>query len=292
MIKSMTGYGRGESEKNDKKFMVEIKSVNHRYSDIYIRLPRHINFLENEVRDKIKKNISRGKVDVYVSFEDNSEHSKNVLMDETLVKSYINAVEAIHDKYDIKNDISVSLISEFPDVLRVENAEQDQEELWIILESATEKALNSLISMRQKEGFEIYKNLMKKLESIAALLDGIREKAADVVEIYRDKLEQRINSLLINQNIDKERLEIEVAVFADKCCIDEEIVRFDSHVKQFKQTLDMDMSTGKKLDFIVQEMNREINTLGAKANDAGVTKNVVDIKYEIEKIRELVQNVE
>ncbi len=292
MIKSMTGFGRGEFEQNQKKFLVEIKSVNHRYNDIFIRMPRQMTYLENKVRDVVKSQLSRGKIDVYINYEDNSENQRNIWFDKSLVSGYKKALESIRDGFSITDDITVSLIARFPDVLRVEDEKEDEEKLWQILEVAVEKALYAIIGMRAKEGKEIFNNLVEKAEHVLKELDKVKIQAPLVVKLYKQKLESRLNELLQNMTMDEGRLETEVALFADKCCIDEEIVRFESHVKQLKQTLLLNEPVGKKLDFIIQEMNRETNTMGSKANDLDITKSVVEIKYEIEKIRELVQNIE
>lgn len=292
MIRSMTGFGRGESQGNEKEFLVEIKTVNHRYCDAFIKMPRQISFLEDRVRELVSKNLSRGKIDVYISYEDFGEDSKIVLCDESLAKTYVDAVKSLKEKFNLKDDISVSLISRFPDVLRLEKTEEDEEELWQLLKIALEKALDSLVAMRMKEGEGLRQNLLDRAQYIESVLNNIITRAPEVVKEYKQKLENRIKELLEQQTIDEGRIAMEVAIFADRCSIDEEIVRLGSHINQMREALNLQQPVGRKLDFLIQEMNREINTIGSKANDLDISKNVVEIKSEIEKIREQVQNIE
>jgi len=292
MLRSMTGFGRGEYSKDGKEFTVEIRTVNHRYSDIFIKLPRQIGFLEDKIRELVGKSISRGKTDVFVTYYNFSDDAKSVTLDEALAKTYISAVEALRDKFGLKDDITVSLISKYPDVLRVEQNEEDEELLWSMLKVAVEKALASLIEMREIEGEELKNDLLERASYIEGLINEISERAPEVPREYKIKLEARIKELLEQQTIDENRIAMEAAVFADRCSIDEELTRLKSHISQLKQTLSFNQPVGRKLDFIVQEMNREINTIGSKANDLAITKNVVEIKSEIEKIREQVQNIE
>lgn len=292
MIKSMTGFGRGESQGDGKEFMVEIKTVNHRYSDTFIKMPRQISFLEDRVRELVSKSLSRGKIDVYISFENRREDSKTILLDEPLVKAYINAVEQLRDKFKLKDDISVSLVSKFPDILKIEKQEEDEEEIWKLLKVALENALKSLVVMRENEGIELKNNLLDRALYIENVLKVIINRAPEVVKEYKQKLESRIKELLELQNVDESRLATEVAIFADRCSVDEEIVRLGSHIGQLRETLNMQQPVGRKLDFLIQEMNREINTIGSKANDLTITRNVIEIKSEIEKLREQIQNIE
>lgn len=292
MIKSMTGFGRGEAQGDCKEFMVEIKTVNHRYSDTFIKMPRQISFLEDKVREIVSKSLSRGKIDVFISFENHREDSKSILPDEPLVKAYITALEQLRDKYKLKDDISVSLLSRFPDVLKIEKPEEDEEEIWKLLKIALENALNSLVIMRENEGVELKNNLLDRATFIEKVLNVIINRAPEVVKEYKQKLENRIKELLEQQNVDETRLATEVAIFADRCSVDEEIVRLGSHIGQLRETLNMQQPVGRKLDFLIQEMNREINTIGSKANDLTITRNVIEIKSEIEKLREQIQNIE
>lgn len=292
MIKSMTGFGRGKSQAEGKEFLVEIKTVNHRYCDIYIKIPRQISFLEEKVREAIGKNISRGKADVYISYDDFSEESKNILIDEGLAKTYVKSVEYLRDKYSLKDDISVSLIAKFPDILKVEKAEQDEEKIWNLLSEALNSAIEALVDMRQVEGEGLKADLLERAAVIENIVKEISIRAPEVVKEYKCKLENRIKEILDQQVIDENRMATEVAIFADRCSIDEELVRLGSHINQLRETLSISQPVGRKLDFLLQEMNREINTIGSKANDLNITKHVVEIKSELEKIREQIQNIE
>lgn len=292
MLKSMTGFGRGQSAEDGREFLVEIKTVNHRYSDVFIKLPRQINFLEDKVRDLVSKSISRGKIDVYITYDNYGEDSKTVVFDESLAKAYVNAAALMRDKYSLKDDISVSLITRFPDVLRIEKPEEDAEKIWQLLKVAVENALDSLIKMRENEGQGLKNVLLERANFIESLLKDITLRAPEVVKEYKVKLENRIKEILESKTIDESRLATEVAIFADRCSIDEEIVRLGSHIGQLREALNLEQPVGRKLDFLVQEMNRETNTIGSKANDLAITKNVVEIKSELEKIREQIQNIE
>ena len=292
MIKSMTGFGRGEYSRDGKEFTVEIKTVNHRYSDIFIKMPRQIGFLEDKVREIVGKAISRGKIDVFITYYNYSEDSKHVAFDESLAKAYISAVESLRDKFGLADDISVSLISKYPDVLRVEQAEEDEELLWSMLKEAVDNAVASLVNMRGVEGEGLKGVLLERADYIEGVISEISKRAPEVPREYKAKLNARIKELLEQQTIDENRIAVEVALFADRCSIDEELVRLASHFGQMRQILSMDQPVGRKLDFLVQEMNREINTIGSKANDLTITRLVVDIKSEIEKIREQIQNIE
>lgn len=292
MIRSMTGFGRGEYQEDGREFLVEIKTVNHRYSDVFVKMPRQIGYLEEKVRDLVGKAISRGKIDVYISYDNFGDDSKKVMFDEPLAKTYLSAVEALRDKFGLKDDITVSLISRFPDVLKIEQQEADEEKEWAMLRIAAENALKSLIVMRENEGEGLKRDLLSRADYIDNILKDIETRSPEVVKEYKQKLDTRIKDLLGQQTIDENRLSVEVAIFADRCSIDEETVRLHSHLSQMREALKMQQPVGRKLDFLVQEMNREINTIGSKANDLAITRNVVEIKSEIEKIREQVQNIE
>jgi len=288
----MTGFGRGESNENGREFIVEIKTVNHRFTDIFVKIPRQICFLEEKVRNLVSQYISRGKVDVYITYNNTAEDSKYVVFDEGLAKAYIESLNKMKEMFSLKDDITLSLITRFPDIFRVEQTEQDEEELWRLLKVALENALDALIAMRTSEGEGLSRDLLEKASYIESLLKNITNKAPEVVKEYKFKLESRIKDLLEQPVIDEARLATEVAIFADRCSIDEEIVRLGSHINQLRETLKLEQPVGRKLDFLIQEMNREINTIGSKANDLTITKNVVEIKSEIEKLREQIQNIE
>lgn len=293
MVRSMTGFGRGTYSENGKEFTVEIKSVNHRYIDFYIKLPRQIAFLEDRVREVVSKSLFRGKVDIFISFEDRSDDSRSVTLDEALANAYIQAVEKLKDKYSLKDDISVSLVSRFPDVLKIEKNEDDEEQLWNVLNKALNLAVASLVQMREKEGNELRTSLLQKADYIEEIISQIANRSPEVVIEYKQKLENRIKDLLNQQTIDENRLAMEVAIFADRCSIDEELVRLGSHLTQLREILSIkNQPVGRKLDFLVQEINREINTIGSKSNDIFITKNVLELKSETEKIREQIQNIE
>jgi uncharacterized protein (TIGR00255 family) len=293
MVRSMTGFGRGTCNENGKEFTVEIKSVNHRYIDFYIKLPRQIAYLEERVREVVAKSLFRGKVDIFISFEDRSDDSKSVMLDEALAGAYIQAVEKLKDKYGLKDDLSLSLVSRFPDVLRIEKTEDDEEQLWNILNKALDTAVASLIQMREKEGNELRMSLLQKADYMEDIISQITNRSPEVVIEYKQKLENRIKELLNQQTIDENRIAMEVAIFADRCGIDEELVRLGSHLTQLRDILSIKKQpVGRKLDFLVQEINREINTIGSKSNDIIITKNVLELKSETEKIREQIQNME
>lgn len=292
MIRSMTGFGRGEAREEGKEFLVEIKTVNHRYFDIFVKIPRQLAFLEDRVREITGKIVSRGKTDIFITYNDTSDDSRNVILDTALAKAYIRAAEELRDSYVLKDDICVSLISRFPDVLRVEKTDEDEEKLWQLLKTALENALKNLVDMREKEGGELKSNILDKAAYVEGIIKEIKQRAPEVVREYKARLENRIKELLEQQVADEARLAAEVAIFADRCSIDEEIIRLASHINQLRDTLNIPGPSGRKLDFLVQELNREINTIGSKANDLLITRSVVEIKSEFEKIREQIQNLE
>ncbi len=293
MVRSMTGFGRGTYAEHGKEFTVEIKSVNHRYVDFYIKLPRQIAYLEERVREVVAKSIFRGKVDIFISFEDRSEDSRSVMLDEALAGAYIQAVEKLRDKYGLKDDLSLSFVSRFPDVLRIEKNEDDEEQLWGILSKALEAGVASLVQMREKEGNELRSSLLQKADYMEKIISQIANRSPEVVIEYKQKLENRIKELLNQQTVDENRIAMEVAIFADRCSIDEELVRLGSHLIQLRDILSINKQpVGRKLDFLVQEINREINTIGSKSNDIEITKFVLELKSETEKIREQIQNME
>lgn len=292
MIKSMTGFGRGEFEKDKKRVSVEIKSVNHRYCEINVKTPRKISFLENEIRTHIKQRISRGKLDVFVSYEDNSEKLENIKFNADLAKEYLKYFEMITEEFKLENDIKVSNLTRYPDVLIIEDQEDDQEELWLIIKESLNKAIEQLINARTLEGELLKDDINKKLDIMLTALNMIKEKAPLIVASYKEKLEARINDLLDNNSIDENRLALEVAIYADKASIDEEIVRLDSHIEHMRNSFKTDSPIGRKLDFLTQEMNREANTILSKASAIDISNQALDLKIEIEKIREQIQNIE
>jgi len=293
MIKSMTGFGRGEYLVDGREYSVEIKTINHRYLDISVRLPRQYSFFEDYTRKAIAKVISRGKVDVSIQFSNFGNELKQVSFDEKLIKIYLNEASLLEEKLGIKNDLSFCRVLQLPEVVKVEVSE-NEEELIKEYSVALNKALEKLKIMREVEGSNLKNDIINKCNNLLLIMGKIEEKSKAVVKEYKLKLQDRVNELLkdINIQIDDTRLMTEVAVFADKASIDEELVRFKSHVNQLKQTLQLDEPIGKKLDFIVQEMNRETNTIGSKANDLDISQSVIELKNEIEKVREQIQNIE
>lgn len=292
MLMSMTGFGRGESRVGGKTYQVEMKSVNHRYCDISVKLPKQISFLEERIREYVSKSTSRGKVDVYVAVNEYGDESRTVLLDEYMAKAYIDALNVLKERCGLQGDISIDLVARLPDVLRAEKACEDEEKIWQDFKPALECAIDCLIAMRRKEGEDLKKSIIEYCDAIFSRLGEIERRAPEVVREYKLKLENRIKELVSEGTADENRLAMEVAIYADRCCIDEEIVRLKSHLKQLKAAFESDQPVGRKLDFLVQEINREANTIASKSTDVGITMNIVEIKGEIEKIREQIQNIE
>jgi uncharacterized protein (TIGR00255 family) len=292
MIKSMTGFGRGNIDQDGRSFTVEIKSVNHRYCDLNIKMPKSLLSLEDRIRKTIQEKVNRGKVDVFITQNNYEKQGAKVVLDEKLADSYVECLNKIKERYDIKEGISLALISRFPDVVNLKQEEEDVESLWNVLSLPLKDAVNLLVDMRTREGLKLEKNILLKCDYIKSLLDKIEEKSPLVVKEYKEKLDERLKELLGEYQVDENRVAVEIALFADKSAIDEEIVRLNSHLVQLKETFDLNEAVGRKLDFIIQEMNREVNTIGSKANNLEVTNIVLNIKNEIEKIREQIQNIE
>lgn len=292
MIYSMTGFGRGEHVASDRKMIVEMKSVNHRYCDVNVRLPRKLNFLENDIKAYVKKRLSRGKVDVYLTYEDNSVKKESLKFNESLAAEYLEQFKRMAQRFGLENDIKVSHISKYPDVLVVEEQEDDQDLLWEILRVALDASIEKMLITRNTEGDLLKADIYTKLDIMTSALVEIEKQAPLVVIAYKEKLENRLNELMTKAQVDEERLAVEVAIFADKCCVDEEIVRLQSHIEHVRGTLELDQPIGRKLDFLSQEMNREANTILSKANSILVSNHALELKTEIEKIREQIQNIE
>jgi len=295
MASSMTGYGRGEASGNERRVSVEIKSINNRYCDLQIRLPRVLASLENRVREEITRRVARGKVDVYVNFEDNSAESIRVRCDIGLARAYASALREIAAAADVPDALNAGVLGRYNDVLQVEPAALDPESIWVLLQEALQSALATLSEMRRLEGERLVRDIRSRSDSLKSLRLEIAERAPLVVDDYRVRLTARIDELLGDKAadlFDAQRLAGEVALFADKCAIDEELVRLESHLLQLDDILSLEEPIGKKLDFLVQEINREINTIGSKANDLELTRRVVSLKSELEKIREQIQNLE
>lgn len=290
-MKSMTGYGRCQIEEDGREMTVEVKSVNHRFLDISCRLPRHLSFLDDAVRKGVGAGLARGHVDVFVSYVNHREDAREVVVDTALASAYAHAFEALAVKLGKENNLSVVDYSRLPDVLRVEEREEDQNVVRALFERALGGAIDGLTRMREDEGASMQLDILEKLDNIEGIRSQIAERAPLVVTEYRDKLHQRIAQLAQGE-IDEARLITEVAIFADRAAIDEELVRLVSHIAQIRATAQLKEPVGRKLDFLVQELNREINTIGSKAGDSAIAQLVVQAKGEIEKLREQVQNIE
>lgn len=291
MIKSMTGFGRAKIEKEAREYIVEIKTVNHKYNDIAIKIPKTISYLEENIKKLISKEIHRGKVEVYISFTNNSTEGKNIKINTEIAKLYIQELRQLAKEAGIAENINLMEITKLPDVLNIQNETEDktiEEELTF----AVNQAIGSLLTMRKNEGEKMAVDLRKRIEILSEKIDKISGLSTGLVEEYVVKLEARIKELLSTDVVDQNRLAQEIVIYSDKCSIEEEITRLRSHFVQFNNLLDQEMPVGKKLDFIVQEMNRETNTIGAKANKLEITNLVVDMKTEIENIREQIQNIE
>jgi len=292
MIKSMTGFGRGTYTNGGKEYLVEIKAVNHRYLDTTVKTSRAYAYLEPKIREFVTKQLGRGKIDVNIWIEDYGTSGRTVLVDEGLADLYVEALSRLKDKYNVSDNVTLTLLSRFPDILRVKKEEDDEDSVWKELKEALKLSVEALIEMRVKEGNQLKNDIFEKASTIETNVNSIEKRAPSVVEEYKNKLTNRIKDLIGDSQVDAGRLEQEVAFFSDRCSIDEEITRLRSHIKQLRQALETDQGVGRKLDFLVQEMNREINTMGSKANDLEITKCVVEVKSELEKIREQIQNIE
>lgn len=291
MLKSMTGFGHFEITEQDVTISVEIRTVNHRYCDVYLRMPKQLSTFEEGVRSILTSRITRGKVDAFVTLDNKTVAKQQVVLDETLAASYHQALKKMVDEFGLRDDISATALARFPDILRIEKQEDDTD--WEgILQKAITGAVTHLMEMRGREGEKLGESLLNNLDYIESQMTHIAAVAPRVVQEYRERLENRIQDLLDPQKLDQQRLAMEVAVFADKCSIDEELVRLRSHIGQMRSMLQEGSPVGKKLDFLIQEMNREVNTIGSKASNLDITKVVVSLKSEIEKMREQVQNVE
>jgi len=293
----MTGYGRGECSKYNRKFIVEIKSVNHRYNDITVKLPRILSGLEDFLRKTVSGRINRGKTDVYVNYEALGDVDVSISFNGALADGYMAALATLKERYGIDERISVSSIIRFPDVISIDKSAggaEAMEELKEVLFEALEEALGNLILMREKEGSALKSDILEKLTTITDMSEKVAKRAPSAIEVYKDKFAERLKENLgkVGAEIDENRLLMEIAVFAERACVDEELTRLSSHLDQLREILDKDEAVGRKLDFLIQEMNREVNTIGSKAHDAEITQIVIDLKSEIEKIREQVQNIE
>ena len=293
MIKSMTGFGRCEVMEGECKFTVEMKGVNHLYLDVNIRMPKKLNFFETAIRSLLKQSIQRGKVDIFISYEDFTENQMSLKYNESLAQEYMDCFGRMKEQFSLENDIRVSTLSRCPEVLTMEEQVIDEEELWNGLKKALEGAIGQFVETRTLEGSNLKKDIIEKLDGLLDLVGYIEERTPKIVAEYREKLEAKVRELLEDTQIEESRIAAEVVIFADKICTDEEVVRLRSHIIHMKETLQSEEAgIGRKLDFITQEMNREANTILSKANDLEVSNVGIDLKTEIEKVREQIQNIE
>lgn len=291
MVKSMTGYGKSSLSINSREYMVEIKTVNHKYIDTSIKMPRVISYLEEDIRKLVASKVKRGKIDISISFENYSEDGNDIRINTELAKMYINNLRKLAEEENISANIEVTEITRLPDVLTIKS-NLDENQIKIELLQTVEEAINQLIAMRQSEGEKISRDILTKIAQIEAKKQEIFSLSTGLIDEYVVKLEARIKELLKTEEIDKSRLMQEVVIYADKCSVEEEITRLTSHIEQLRNLINADEPSGKKMDFIIQEMNRETNTIGSKANNLEITNRVVDIKTILEDVREQIQNIE
>ncbi|MCR5459873.1 MAG: YicC family protein [Acetatifactor sp.] len=292
MIKSMTGFGRCEVTENNRKFTVEMKAVNHRYLDVNLKMPKKLNFFESSIRNELKNYISRGKVDLFITYEDLSENTSNVHYNKELAAEYLKYLRQIQQDFGLDDDIRVSTLSKYPDVFTMEENEGDEEEIWKELKKALDGACEMFVQSRITEGENLKNDLIAKLDNMLKLVDFIAQRSPQIIAEYRQKLQEKVKEMLGDNTVDEARLVTEVTIFADKVCVDEEMVRLRSHVETTKNALIEGGSIGRKLDFIAQEMNREANTILSKSNDLEISNCGIELKTEIEKVREQIQNIE
>lgn len=292
MIKSMTGFGRAEVMEENRKFTVEIKSVNHRYFDVNIKMPKKLGFFESTIRNLLKEYMQRGKVDVFITYEDYNENNVALKYNEEIAREYLTHLNAMAEQFDLQNDITVGKLSKYPEVFTMEEQDVDEKELWSVLEKALRQACEQFVASRITEGENFKKDLVEKLDEMLKNVDFIEERSPQILSDYRSRLEAKVKELLEDTQIDDGRIAAEVTIYADKICVDEETVRLRSHIQGTKDALEEGGSIGRKLDFIAQEMNREANTILSKANDLAISDTGIELKTNIEKVREQIQNIE
>ncbi len=291
MIKSMTGFGKYNDIMNDREYQIEVKSVNHRYLDISVKLPRQLSYLEDVIKKEVSTSIKRGKIDIFITFNNNSQEGRELKIDKDLAKTYIKEIKDISREEDIEPTIDFVELLKLPDVLNLKYNQEDEQIKQEVI-GVLKVAINQLVKMRNEEGNKIYDDLMKRIDTVESKIIKISEKSTGLIQEYVVKLEGRVKEILQTEEIDKSRIAQEVVIYADKSSIEEEITRLKSHISQFRNLLQSNEAVGKKLDFIIQEMNRETNTIGSKSNCLDITNNVIDIKTELEDIREQIQNIE
>lgn len=292
MLKSMTGFGRAVEEIDGYVITVEIKSVNHRYFDFSSRIPRQYGFLDDKLKSYINSKVSRGKVECYVSVEALDTEDAAVVINKTLASAYVKALKELSEEYSLKEDFGTAFVSRLPDVFVLKKADEDEEKIWQLVKSVTDEAIEKFIQMRAVEGAKMKEDVASRAEYILDCVSFIEERSPQTVKDYNDKLVERVHEIIGDVSLDEQRIIQEVAVYADKVAVAEETVRLRSHIAQLKTFLESEEPIGRKMDFLVQEINREANTIGSKANDVEIARKVVDIKAEVEKIREQIQNIE
>ncbi len=292
MIRSMTGFGRAVAEADGYVITIELKSVNHRYFEFNCRLPRQYGFLEEKLKSYINSRVARGKVDCFLTVEALNTENAQVVINHTLASAYVKALKELSSEYALREDFGTVSISHFPEVLVLKKAEEDEEKLWLNVKAVAEEAVDKFIAMREKEGAKMKEDIHARGQFILNCVSFVEERSPETVKQYNQKLVERVHELLGDVSLDESRILQEVAVFADKVAVAEETVRLRSHIEQLDSFLESDEAVGRKMDFLVQEINREANTIGSKANDVEIARKVVDIKAEIEKIREQIQNIE
>jgi uncharacterized protein (TIGR00255 family) len=288
----MTGFGRCEVEEQDRKYTVEMKSVNHRYLDVSIKMPKKLSFFESSIRNELKKYIQRGKIDMFITYEDFSENNVSIKYNRDIAAEYLGYLKSMAEEFGLDNDVRVSTLSRYPEVFSMEEQTVDEEEIWQGLGKAVRGAAEAFVETRIVEGQNLANDLIAKLDGMLEHVAFIEERSPQIIEEYRNKLRDRINELLEDSTVDETRLLTEVTIYADKICVDEELVRLRSHIETMKQALIDGGSIGRKLDFIAQEMNREANTILSKTTDLTISNRGIELKTEIEKVREQIQNIE
>lgn len=292
MIKSMTGFGRAEIQNTERKFTVEMKSVNHRYLDFNFKMPKKLSFFESSIRSVLKEYMQRGKTDVFITYEDYTKGRISVQYNKEMAEQYLKHFQQMQEDFGLENDIKISDLARYPEVLLMEEQPPDEEELWSMLEKTLRQASEGFTASRTKEGGSLCRDINEKLDIMQDKITMIEDRAPEILNEYREKIENKVKELLVDSQIDESRIAAEVVLFADKICTDEETVRLRSHIENMKQVLSDSHGIGRKLDFIAQEMNREANTILSKANDLTTSNVAIDLKTEIEKIREQIQNIE
>lgn len=292
MIRSMTGFGRCEIQRGEKKFTVEIKGVNHRYLDANIRMPKKLYFFETAIRTYLKRYVQRGKVDIFISYEDLSQGQMSLKYNEALAAEYLDYFRQMEEKFNLENDVRISSLSRYPEVFTMEEQDVDEDEMWNGLKEALDGACVQFVKARETEGEKLRDDLTGKLDAMKALVEKIEERSPQILSEYRANLEEKVRELLADTQIEESRIAAEVVIFADKICTDEELVRLKSHIDHMRATLLTGEGIGRKLDFIAQEMNREANTILSKSTDLEISDRAILLKTEVEKVREQIQNIE